>query len=61
MRVDFGEHVDLGETVKRYVHICNQTAITAPFTVELETFAATLPAPPPEATTAGTALRFEGF
>ncbi|RUS82779.1 hypothetical protein EGW08_009443 [Elysia chlorotica] len=55
MKVDFGECVPLGETVKRYVHICNQTAITAPFTVGLEKFTATLPVPPPEATTAGTA------
>ncbi|GFS07257.1 deleted in lung and esophageal cancer protein 1 [Elysia marginata] len=55
MKVEFGENVPLGEPVKRYVHICNQTAISAPFTVELETFVAALPAPPPEATTAGTA------
>lgn len=55
MKVDFGDDIPLGETIKRYVHICNQTAISAPFTVEVETFTATLPTPPPEATTAGTA------
>ncbi|XP_012940303.1 deleted in lung and esophageal cancer protein 1 [Aplysia californica] len=44
--LNFGDENALGETVKRYVHICNQTAICAPFKVSVEHFTATLPAPP---------------
>lgn len=44
--LNFGEEVGIHETVKRYVHIGNQTAISAPFTVSVEYFSATLPSPP---------------
>ena len=37
----------MGEPVKRYLYICNQTAITAEFNVRMELFTATqLPTPP---------------
>ena len=39
----------MGEPVKRYLYICNQTAITAEFNIKMELFTAPqLPTPPAE-------------
>ena len=65
LRVDFGSRCKLGATVKRYLWIRNDTAIAAPFRVEIEHFRATSqltleevtppPATPIRATTAAPA------
>ncbi|KAL8567948.1 hypothetical protein ACOMHN_029123 [Nucella lapillus] len=60
--LDFGEEVGVGVSVKRYLYLCNQTAITADFAVDMELFSAgSLPTPPPlsqqrESASAGRAL-----
>ncbi|KAK7508441.1 hypothetical protein BaRGS_00000007 [Batillaria attramentaria] len=44
--INCGDNVPLGQIVKRYLHICNQTAITADFSVMMDQFAAAQPNPP---------------
>lgn len=44
--VSFGDSLMLGETEVRYVHIRNETAITADFTVVMELFNSAVPLPP---------------
>ncbi|CAG5134224.1 unnamed protein product, partial [Candidula unifasciata] len=46
-KLNFGDKVSIGQTVTRYVMLCNQTAIPSTFSVRVEHFeAATAPLPP---------------
>ncbi|XP_076461366.1 deleted in lung and esophageal cancer protein 1-like isoform X2 [Babylonia areolata] len=47
MSIDAGEDVALGEPVKRYLYICNQTAIATNFTVDMEMFSSAAPTSAP--------------
>ena len=44
--LDFGS-VELGSTGKLYLHVRNESAITAPYTVSVDYFMAKPPTPPP--------------
>ena len=46
--IQFGQEVEVKKPVVRYLHICNQTAITTDFNLEMEMFSAVTPKPPPE-------------
>ena len=44
--VDFGPDIKMGEIVKQYLYIKNNSAITAPFSIHVEHFFAKPPTPP---------------
>ncbi|KAK7110848.1 deleted in lung and esophageal cancer protein 1-like isoform X2 [Littorina saxatilis] len=57
--ISFGEEAQVGEPVTRYLYICNQTAITTNFSVEMEMFASGIhnPHPPSDTPTSESGLR----
>ena len=48
LKLDFGDQVALNSTPKLYVHITNNTAISACYSVAMETFFSKPPTPPEE-------------
>ncbi|XP_064614552.1 LOW QUALITY PROTEIN: deleted in lung and esophageal cancer protein 1-like [Liolophura sinensis] len=46
LKLNFGEETYLGDTPKQYLHIMNESGVTAPFSINMEYFCAKPPTPP---------------
>ncbi|KAK6165505.1 hypothetical protein SNE40_022422 [Patella caerulea] len=58
LEVDFGEEVELGANPRRYLYICNETAIPASYSINVTNFPVTPPTPPEKRLdTTGTSIR----